>query len=473
MKNFMRKIISFGIIVFLFAAICNCKKDSKQPELDNEPIVIPDEKPFVPGEAQVLLLPVEQYDSEEDFEWEILNKGKKEEEAALITKYLGGKSEINIPPSINGIPVTVIGKYAFSVEDSPEDGMNITGVKIPYTVTRIENNAFENNHITEINIPDSVTYIGEYAFSRNELTSIKFSANISYIQECVFSYNQLTELTIPENISSIGKFAFSHNLLTDLYIPETVGHIGDYAFEENQIERVTFNGNHSYMNKTVFLGNETIFKGNEIKTLIFGNRVTSIRNYAFSRFSRITEVIIGDNVETIGNNAFSYNQIASLVIGEKVREIGEGAFRNNKITELTIPNSVRAIRDNAFRDNQITSITLNERNHHIWEEVFRGNQITNVTINLNYHNDFIIYYEAFADNPITSIVITVKDNLHGNYFDSGNTRIAGDAFPNNFREFLRNNNDMAGTYTYDGKSWYTDNLNPGIRIVPRSYVISE
>jgi len=448
------------------AAICGCKKDSKQPELDNESIVIPDEKHFVPKEAPILLLPVEQYDSEEDFEWKILNEGKKEEEAALITGYLGGKSEINIPPEIRGRPVAAIGKYAFSIEDSPEDGMNITSVKIPDTVTHIENNAFENNRITEINIPDSVTYIGEYAFSRNELTSIKFSRNISRIEESVFSYNKLTEITIPENVSYIGKFAFSRNQLTGLYIPESVRIIGDYAFEGNKINSVTFNGNFPYMN-------ETIFNGNEIKTLNFDNGVTLIKDGAFSGNSHITDVIVGDNVETIGRNAFSYNQITNLILGEKVSEIGEAAFRNNKLTELAIPGSVYDIGKNAFRDNQITSLIIHERSSKIWEGAFRGNQITDVTLNLDYSYFYIFDEQIFADNPITSVKITVESgNSNLDYINPENN-IQYNAFPNNFVEFLNNNNLTAGTYTYNGKSWNTDNLNPGRRRIPWSFNVSE
>jgi hypothetical protein len=427
--------------------------------LENE-FVISDEKPIAYEGASASLLAMESYDNEEDFEWKII------EDTILIVKYLGDKSEISIPPVIHNRSVTVIGKYAFSSGHSPVFWTKITSVKIPDTVTSIEDHAFEYNCISEINIPDSVTYIGEYAFQENELTSIKISKNISSIYEGVFSYNKLTEITIPENVNYIGKFAFSHNQLNDLYIPKSVRGIGDYAFEENKINSVTFNGNFPYIN-------EKIFHRNEIKTLIFDNGVTEIKDGAFSRNSHITDVIIGDNVKTIGRNAFSYNQITNLIIGEKVLEIEDGAFRNNKLTELAIPRSVYRIGKNAFRDNQITSLIINERSSQIMEAAFRGNQITNVTLNLGYDYFYIFDEEVFADNPLTSIKITIESANSGFNFINPENNIQYNAFPNNFVEFLNNNNLMAGTYTYNGKSWNTDNLNPGKRRIPWSFEISE
>jgi len=51
----------------------------------------------------------QQYAPESDFEVSPLDGGK----SVAITKYVGSKREVQIPPTIQGFPVTHIGKSAF------------------------------------------------------------------------------------------------------------------------------------------------------------------------------------------------------------------------------------------------------------------------------------------------------------------------------------------------------------------------
>lgn len=91
----------------------------------------------------------------------------------------------------------------------------LTGeLKIPNSVTNIDNNAFrECNGLTgKLVIPDKVTNIGNSAFFRcSGLTG---------------------ELVIPNRVTSIGNSTFSgcHNLTGDIIIPNRVASIGDLAF---------------------------------------------------------------------------------------------------------------------------------------------------------------------------------------------------------------------------------------------------
>jgi len=67
------------------------------------------------------------YDSEKHFE---IDWDKNVKDGVIITKYIGTKKEVRIPPSIQNNPVTSIGFDAFSG--------NITRVIIPDSVTSIE-----------------------------------------------------------------------------------------------------------------------------------------------------------------------------------------------------------------------------------------------------------------------------------------------------------------------------------------------
>ena len=70
-----------------------------------------------------------------------------------------GKTEVVIPNTLGGYPVTSIGSWTFSWCSS------LTSIEIPSSVTSIGYGAFEGcSSLTSIEIPSSVTSIGEDAF---------------------------------------------------------------------------------------------------------------------------------------------------------------------------------------------------------------------------------------------------------------------------------------------------------------------
>jgi len=72
-------------------------------------------------------------------------------------------------------------------------------------------------------------------------------------------------------------------------------------------------------------------------------------NFASNQEIRtLTNLMIGNNVATIGNSAFESNQLASVTIPNSVTTIGNYAFQNNKLTGVTIGNGIYSIGKNAF-----------------------------------------------------------------------------------------------------------------------------
>lgn len=82
---------------------------------------------------------------------------------------------------------------------------------------------------------------------------------------------------------------------------------------------------------------DSAFRGrDEVKSVTIPDSVTSIGNEAFS-FNELTEVVIGDSVTSIGSGAFSVNELTEVVIGDSVTSIGSGAFFGNQLTEVVLP----------------------------------------------------------------------------------------------------------------------------------------
>jgi len=120
-----------------------------------------------------------------------------------ITGYNRTGGAVVIPAEINGNPVKIIGKKAFSennftsviipdsvtiIEEMAFFGAWDRGKRIPLgtissvtfgnSVTTIGDRAFENNLLSSITIPNSVTSIGYSAFADNPVTSIRLGANV-------------------------------------------------------------------------------------------------------------------------------------------------------------------------------------------------------------------------------------------------------------------------------------------------------
>ena len=164
----------------------------------------------------------QQYTAEKDFTIKIIDGGNSVE----ITGYVGTNTDVRIPPKIQGLPVTIIGEEAFrggfwvfgSEVPIYNEGIKLTRVTIPNSVTTIRNYAFMDNLLTSVIIPNSVVNIGGGAFAANNLTNVTIPNSIKHISVSMFSGNQLTSITIPSNIVSIGDWAFERNPLISITI---------------------------------------------------------------------------------------------------------------------------------------------------------------------------------------------------------------------------------------------------------------
>jgi len=122
----------------------------------------------------------------------------------------------------------------------------------------------------------------------------------------------------------------------------------------------------------------------ELPSRYNGLPVTSIGNWAFDSYSKITKVIIPDSVVSIGNYAFEdCSSLTSISIPDSVLSIGSYAFHNctslnnvklpdgltilndvlfygcTELSSIQIPNSITAIGVNAFAEcTSLTSFTI-------------------------------------------------------------------------------------------------------------------
>jgi hypothetical protein len=155
--------------------------------------------------------------------------------AITITGYTGSGGTVTIPSATNGLPVTLIGDYAF------QNCASLTSVIIPNPVTRIGNAAFFScANLTRAVIPASVISIGNFAFEFCiSLTDVYFAGNAPSLGATVFGYTIFpgsydTNATIYYLPGTTGWGASFGDIPTVLWNPQVQTGDGSFGVQANQ-----------------------------------------------------------------------------------------------------------------------------------------------------------------------------------------------------------------------------------------------
>ena len=250
-------------------------------------------------------------------------------------------TDIVIPATYEGKPVTGIGDWAFGDKGSP-----ITSVVIPGSVKEIGVGAFVCcDYLESVTMYNGVVAICGSAFA-----------------QCP----SLTSITIPDSVTIIGDDAFGATNINSIVIPAGVTSIGKNALTgcNNLSSIMVKSGNANYHSKNDCLietASKTLIAGCNNSIIPTDGSVTSIGESAFSGRSGLTSVTISDSITSIGNYAFSScTGLTSIEIPNSVTSIGEGAFGGcSGLTSVTISDNITSISGYTFRDcDSLASITI-------------------------------------------------------------------------------------------------------------------
>ena len=291
-------------------------------------------------------------------------------------------TKVVIPATYNGLPVTEIANNAFS-------GREITSVEIPNSVTRIGNNAFAYSYfLTNVTIPESVTSIGYSTFI--ESSAYQCENGVCYVDKwAVGDSNDYCWEDMPESVilrdDTIGMadnlFAGGYLGLKELFIPNSVKYIGKEVFKDNAtITNVTIG------NGVESLGNQLFYRCKALTSVTFAenSKLTSIGSNAFYGCTSLTSITIPEGVTNFGRSAFQgCSSLTSIIIPEGVTSIDWAVFQDcSSLTSIIIPEGVTSIGYSAFSGcASLTSITIPERVTSIDLSVFSGcSSLTSITI---------------------------------------------------------------------------------------------
>lgn len=275
-----------------------------------------------------------------------------EDDHAELVGYEGSDARLEVPASVDGVPVTVVR----SLLDA-------------------------NNTVTSVVLPDSVTTVDSGAMSwASSLESIKLGSGLRQVGHAAFlGCKALTAIDLPDSVTSIGGAAFAGTGLITAEIPSSLQHLGKGAFSniqtltafeqkgENEVtsvrDGVLFSADGTELlgypagregGYDIPQGTERVgyaaFAGCDVTSVSMPEGLASIGNCAFLGCCELTAIDLPHSLVSIGAEAFDltsrlahlvdsefeYPVIDAVHIGPAVSHIGGGAFQNAKIERFEV-----------------------------------------------------------------------------------------------------------------------------------------
>ena len=279
-----------------------------------------------------------------------------------ISRYVGRQnvSAVNIPPTIQNLPVTAIGGGAFT------SNVNITSVTIPASVTSIQMGAFYV--LANLN---SVTFLGTIptsgfqmnSFSSNDLRTAFYATDRNNGTPGTYTRSggttwTLTPAAAPASTSaqnSPNDFEYSQTAdgrgiiiagykgtATTVRIPDRINNLPVVEIGTDAFNPIQYQSESGGINRV-----------NSITSIVIPNTVTTIGSQAFMNLSNLTSITLPTSLTAIRSSAFAHcGALTSITLPASISTIGSQAFFNcRELTTVTIPASVTRITfgNNAFQ----------------------------------------------------------------------------------------------------------------------------
>lgn len=232
-------------------------------------------------------------------------------------------------------------------------------------------------------IPDYANYKGEpYAVTKVQDFAFEGSA-----------YSAITELILGNNIEVIGGGAFSFANIKQLTINKTLRQIRG-AFRECPLERINIESLsqwakieiYDFMNQVGKTDFGLYVNGDKPNNILLDETVTEITPHSFYRRTQFKNGVLecSDNLQTIGNFAFSGCQLKNIKLNEGLKSIGSHVFDDHKAEELVLPASLESCGSYSLMGFKRITVNGPEQNANLSISAFMetGDSFTLETLNL-------------------------------------------------------------------------------------------
>ena len=201
-----------------------------------------------------------------------------------------------------------IGRYAFS--NAGISRADLSSARYVY------NYAFEGcDNLTRITVGEDMHRIYDYAFANCPVLN-------GVTWECAETMDQYAESNLFLNSGKEGKgitlYAYSEHIPAYLFYTSSA-----YAGQEPNLTTVKTSTKYG---TPVTIGEFAFFRAANLKSVSALNEIQSIGDGAFNSCTALTEITLGDDLQTLGAKAFFRTGLTSFAAGRSLENIGENAF---------------------------------------------------------------------------------------------------------------------------------------------------
>jgi len=260
-----------------------------------------------------------------------------------IDGFSTNQTQLVVPETIDGLPVTRIGDYAF-------DYSAIQSVQLPDTIKYIGFGAFSDcNYLTQIDLPDSLEEIAYGAFG-----------------DC----DKLTEITLPRSLTAIGDRVFYDcDALSSIYVAEgntTFKVVDNVLYTADSSELIYYPSTKTDKTYAILDGTTNVREDAmafcPVEELTLPNSLKEFTRKSLYACPKLQEFCVADDHPTLmTEDGLLYSKDmsvlyacptaleGSLSVPEGIVRIEDKAFSNcSKLNVITLPSSLREIGYRAF-----------------------------------------------------------------------------------------------------------------------------
>ena len=267
-------------------------------------------------------------------------------------------------------------------------------------------------NVSAVQFLEGITSIDDYAFNGMSLTSIIVPASVTYFGENAFAYND--NLTRFEYLGTTAEYNYNYPILYYCdnlrYFKGTQDMVSYWDHYDNLDTIIVTSGEGCgyyearYIDNSRaddwYIGGDYADNVVEVETLILQNGLQEIGNYALYNARHLEQITIPAGVTRIGESAFEECRSLESVTftGTALREIGDWAFYNcHSLKNITIPEGVTSIGKAAFFDcSYLKEITLPSTVQTVADNAFgQCQKVAKMTVNAT--TPPVVEAETFED----------------------------------------------------------------------------
>ena len=268
--------------------------------------------------------------------------------------------------------ITLSDDMATICEHAFDEAVKLTEVKLPEYLEIIPDYTFYKCwQLATVSMPSNLKEIGESAFENCiSLTSVgKLPDTLISLGEKVFAGSMIESVELPKGLSAIPAMAFtSCEKLKSIVIPDCITSIGDFAFSNSGLKSVFFQGEIETM------GYFTFYACKELTDVKLPDHLKRIVSNMFAECEVLTRITLPENVEYIGDQAFSRSGLSEIELPASITTIDGGAFSEcSHLESIRIPERVDYINNNMFIGcTSLKTVVLPAAIKQIYSSAFEG-----------------------------------------------------------------------------------------------------